>query len=303
MDMSHFDTWIEKSKENKKTFTTKEIGSSASLVFESGTKQRFSEYGSNFSGAHICRMVYLHIEKLLRDGEYFPKNTNNNRTEISTVIFDKEQIARCVAGKIKCKAIDIKRCYWNTAHILGIINDKIYEYGMKGGTSWKDARNIAIGSLGAFVTERNYKDGLLVKKTDYRRPLNVVRLDIIDHVWKIANEIIQLIQNGFCMYLTDCFFVTEKCATKVEKLIAKYGYESKTEPVTFTQLEVISEKAKFYKAFWIKGDDESKISFHYFTGNNLIEYNENENNRKTVTRPARRPEKTKTQGKRKKTQR
>lgn len=273
----HFGSWIETARKNDKTFITREVGQSASIIFESGTKQRFAEAGMGKNGAHICRMLYSHIEKRLRDGEYFPKNTNNDRDCVKTIMVDFKNIEKCINNKIECRAIDISACYWNTAHIIKAMDDKMYNYGMSKGKEWKEARNVAIGSIGACIYENRYKNGKLLTPggIHYRRPLNIVRLDVIDHVWEVANQIANQVKDGFCMYLTDCFFVMENYADEIARLLEKEGYQSKQEPAVFTNIMNIHQSFRAKKVVWKKGniDLASDISpSHYFSDNHIIRY-------------------------------
>lgn len=256
LGVGHIDRSVEKSIAHKMDFTVKSYGHT-NIIDYGDTQNRYMDGYSSGNGFHLCQMVYAEIKKRVASGEYVPIEQDNNRIHSNFVCFNPANIGRFLNRTTK--AIDIKRCYWETSRILGIISQGLYEYGIKNeGNSkkqkkgvkvknnkskkgkkanWKDGRNASIGSLGAVIYEKVYKNGELVEiKEPYRRPFNNVRLDIVDHVWNMANSIITQVKDDFLMFLTDCFFVTPEVADEVIAMLKENGYECSIKDVTITSM-------------------------------------------------------------------
>jgi hypothetical protein len=235
--------------EHKMTFTIKNLGVKSSIIYDNGKKRDFMDLSFRMKGMHLSKMMYDNVSKLVESGGYVPKEKNNSRLNFNTIMYDPYNISENYYKPVW--SVDIDHCYWRTAYLLGIINERLYNKGMEKGQEWKTARNAAIGSLGAFYTERRYVDGKDMGVTVHNRAMNRVRCDIIDYVWKMACKIGEVVSDGFLMYLTDCFFITEDKLEEVCSLIESYGYTWKKEKIWFK----ISSKylmTNTDKIIWVK---------------------------------------------------
>jgi hypothetical protein len=246
----------------KKSFIVREIGSSIEIELPNA-KFRGKDPNCLVPGVHLAAMIKGHVKKRVENGDYVPINQDNNRVNVKTVCFNPENIKKLI--DYPCVSIDINACYWTTAHNIGVIDDKFYKYGIDN-PDWKRARNIAIGSLGTIVTEKRYVDGQLISAVPIRRPYNVVRLDIIDHVWETAQSMIKELKNDFCMYLTDCFYVKRDAEQKVFELLKEHGYTAKKEYVYFDDIQM--DISSVYIVSYSKGNKES--TYLEFNKNHLI---------------------------------
>lgn len=257
LGIGHADRSISKSVKWCMDFTVKTYGNTT-IIDYGNTVNRYIDGYSSGNGYHLCQMVYAEVKKRVESGEYVPIEQDNNRIHSNFVCFNPANIDKFLNKKTK--AFDIKRCYWDTSKKLGVISQELYNYGLNNKSKnkkkkyeikklkkgvleiklindWKAGRNASIGSLGAVIYERVYKNGELVEvKEPYRRPFNNVRLDIVDYVWNLANSIISQVKDDFLMYLTDCFFVTSEVADNVIKLLKENGYEYSVKDVIITSM-------------------------------------------------------------------
>jgi hypothetical protein len=226
-------------------FTVKIIGSSTTKLVLADRIIIAKDSGNFMKGSHLSHMMIVEVEKKINDATYVPFNTDNDRRRLDTVMYDPFNITRLLNKPVA--AVDIRSCYWTTAHNLGIISDKLFDSGFKKDKEWKEARAVAIGSLNTSVKEYQNIDGVLTLVGAYRRPYNTVRLDIIDTIWKIANEIALELQDSFCMFLTDCFYVDAKSESKVYELLEKYNYKARSKYIFFN---TITEKPRAHEIIW-----------------------------------------------------
>jgi hypothetical protein len=263
-DRKAIDLMVNRFLERNTDFTLKVIGSCVNEIQLSQRRIKSKERNNFFPGSHLSRLLLLELEKRLNDGSYVPKNTDPDKHRINTIMFDRENILKLNNKPVV--AVDINGCYWNTARKLGVISNQLYEKGMSGGNNWKKARNASIGSLNALIKEFKGENGKLVLKCTYKRPYNAVRLDIIDHVWEIANLIAEEIKDGFLFFLTDCFFVTKEYESNVYELLEKHGYSGKSENI---MIEKVIDK-RIMNITWGTKDKIGKT--HNFTDKNLVPY-------------------------------
>lgn len=235
-------------------FTVRQSGSTCVVKFissgegvKSGRSFRYSDTARGHGGTHLSRLAWIEVEKRVASGEYVPVNKDNDRITVNTVCFDPENIRRNIDGD--AVAIDIRGCYWDTLYNIGAISERVWAMGHRKDREWKDARAIAVGSLGAEVKAWSYCGGQLVGDgtVHYRRKFNVVRLDVIDRVWQVFLSIIEKVQPGFMMFLTDCFFVTAEYKEKVEALLNEAGYK------------YVSKRCKFYNLYLRGGLAGSRV--------------------------------------------
>lgn len=246
-------------------FVVKKIGSTTRVIFKNGYERTFTESWGFLSGAHLSGMLMKDVRERLDKGIYVPKEQNVERDCYNTLLYDPMNIFKNRNKEVW--GIDINSCYWRTAYLIGAMSDGVYEQGNKRGTEWKISRNAAIGSLGAGVTESIYEKGKVVSTIRYKRDLNTVRSDIIDHVWDISYRICSLVRDGFCMFLTDCFYVTPDKVEELDGLIRGYGYQTKKERYYFKSITDHYGKVGD-KVVWCKfGDEGSKDKSFTFNKN------------------------------------
>lgn len=234
-------------------FTLRKIGDSTMELHLPTRKLTAKQSGNYIKGSHLSHLMLLEVEKKLSHGLYTPKNTDNDRWALNTVMYDPDNIYKLLGQPIV--AVDIASCYWTTAYNMGLISTELFKNGFKQDREWKQARAAAIGSLATQIKEFKNIDGKLTLVNSYRRPYNIVRLDLIDLVWKIANEISYELRDTFCMFLTDCFFVHAKDESKVYELLAQYDYKAKSKKCV---LENIEEYSGYHKIFWSNKDSHNK---------------------------------------------
>ena len=89
--------------------------------------------------------------------------------------------------------------------------------------------------------------------------------DVINHVWDMANEIINQIEDGFYMFLTDCFFVHPAFVDDAKQLLKKYKYETKTNNYKLINIEPKYEFIE--KVSWIEKTEKALLKYHLFNEN------------------------------------
>lgn len=293
----------------KKTFKYKTVGSSYEFIFSSGRKKliydRDARENKNKYCSQLSRTMINQVKKRLKNELYTPINQDNERVHIDTVYFNPDKIKQEIGEP--CVIVDISACYFNTARILGVISEEYYQNNYaffnqlkdslslydedteenkikrdqirKEMADYKEARNISIGSLGAEYKIEYYENGILnkAKTLKYKRPTNVCRLDIIDHVWKIAQDINNKIGRNVLMYHTDGFFIHKMYEKQVCELLSGYGYFYKIEEVLFVGIKNVTDN---YVVYWDKRPLNSKIPFNInpkempysiFNKNNIIQ--------------------------------
>jgi hypothetical protein len=212
------------------TFSMQFVGSSVKVFLEGKKPKKLGTIAIK-PGMYLSQSCMRSVMKRLKSGDYVPKNTDPKRWNNNTVMycpesynknFDKDGVA-----------VDITGCYWRTAYNIGAIDKRTYEMGLKKDREFKEARNIAVGGLGAIVTTEKYVKGLKVSTTRERRPGACVRLDVIDHVYAMAQRIATKLGADFCMFLTDCFYVPEHRFRDVCRYIEEEGYDWKHEDIVF----------------------------------------------------------------------
>jgi hypothetical protein len=263
------DSQIERASRLKMNFSVLEMGGSRIVQFygngNPSTSFRYSDSIFKNSGAHLCKFAYNEVEKRVISGEYVPKNKDNDRESTDTICFHPINI-RSFTG-FDVDAIDVSGCYWDTLYLIGAISKKLRDQGWKKDREWKMSRAAAIGSLGAQVTCSIYKGGIMEEKPFiYRRKYNVVRLDVIDNVWKVFMDIAQQVEPGLCMFLTDCFFVEKEYSKKVQKLLKKAGYKYKLKKIHFEDIQLFGRRNSEYTYLvkWHTEKKPEKIKFMNF---------------------------------------
>ena len=222
-------------------------------------KIRISLNNRKVEGVHLTRVFSLNSVKRIKEGLYVCKNTDTHRRNVKTIYYNEKACMDSMGCELK--AIDINSCYWNTSLIIGVIDAKTHKTGFKKDREYKDARNVAIGSLGK---NRNIIVFNGVEETEnYYSPMETacIRLDIIDHVYNMSLKISKALGDDFAFYLTDCFFVKPEAEQKCIELIQKEGYTCKVNTIKFKESTQIDRRTFAIK--WLK-EGKLKDSTHHF---------------------------------------
>ncbi len=161
--------------------------------------------------------------------------------------------------------IDINNAYWQTALLLGLIDQKMYEEGL---IKDKLVRLTALGSLA------KKKDIYKFNGEDYEY-VDTIRSTQTENLWfaicytvaQAMQEVSKSLGDDFIFYWVDgIYFVnTEENKLKVRQAFDRLGYEYKDEAVSRIEFEehhfyVHSEKEKSKKKFGYQyGVDRSKV--------------------------------------------
>jgi thiol-disulfide isomerase/thioredoxin len=169
--------------------------------------------------------------------------------------------------------IDIDQAYWETAHILNIIDDEIYSKGKKGVIS-KMCRLTALGSLARQVYYYKFKGDRLIETIIDRDPLlQNLWFTICKRVADTMQEAVKALGKDFIFYWVDGVYFknTPENVDRVTKIFSNKGYESRLKEIP---------KINFHeKGFTVHDDNkDQKREFtypHYDTGGKKINYAEN----------------------------
>jgi len=253
---------------NESSFEMLQTGSITTIKYADGKDKKMGSFFPH-PGMHIPRLVNKNVKSRIESGEYVPKNQNPNRWNSNTIMYSSDAIKKNLSEL--CVSVDVIGCYWQTAFNLGIIDQRMYDIGIAKDREYKDARNIAIGSIGSLMIYEKYENGKLITRELRRKFGACARLDIVDHVWEMAQRIAKHLGPDFLMFLTDCFFVPANREADVISLLEIEGYKSKAERLCFYEVqrmrtEKVNDPAGFYteKVIWFKLDKD-QWKFHDFS--------------------------------------
>lgn len=271
----HFNKWRNKLIDLGSSFELFHTGSITKVVFADGKKRKYGDIIQK-EGMHLPTITNRNVKKRLEDGEYVPKNTNPNRYNSNTIFYSSKSIQANLWEP--CVAVDIIGAYWQTAVNLGVIDHITYLKGIEKDREYKDARNISIGSIGSLTIHEKYVDGKLVSHELVRKFGACARLDIVDHVWDLAQKIAGKLGPDFLMFLTDCFFVPLHREKDVKKYLAAEGYKTKSEAILFSEvqrmrtgLNKFSDTFYTEKVHW-KCLDKDKWKYHDFSNKHNYDF-------------------------------
>lgn len=124
--------------------------------------------------------------------------------------------------------IDLDEAYWQTARILGIISEELYQQGKKG-TIGKQARMTALGTLAKKSRVFKYKDG--------KGNLEVVSDPLLENLWftickrisDVMQKAVKALGKDFIFYWVDGIYLvnTPENVKKVEQIFHESGYSTK----------------------------------------------------------------------------
>jgi len=254
--------------ENEMTFDLYFTGNIIKVQFADGKIKRYGSFKRK-EGMFLAKLTNKVVKERIESGAYKPRNTDPMRFRNNTIMYSSQRIRENLFKP--CVSVDITGCYWRTSYNLGLIDEKTYLVGISKDREFKDARNIAIGSIGALITHERYVNGKLVSSEKTRKFGATARLDVIDEVWAKANWIARKLGPDFLMFLTDCFFIPEHRLDELCSLIEAEGYEWKSERCQFGEInkmhtgidkkgkEIFTEKVIWYNV------EKDKLKFHDFS--------------------------------------
>ena len=228
-NLRDFEVFIEQASKTSEKFEVVINGLSRLVVFSNGTKMRFYGKKKNFSyvdGVFLTRMVRKEVDT------YISKNgIPDTKPFVDVQQFNISKIQELCALKRRVPVIgvDIDKCYWRTANILGYISDELYERGLK--TNKKMGLLVAIGCLNKFPIIKSFEGGEVTHKTRdyaYHNRYSPFYWNIIYHTYQIMMDAYMEFGDDFVMYLTDCLFVTPKRMNDAKKFFLNRGYQTKT---------------------------------------------------------------------------
>jgi hypothetical protein len=231
-NITDFERFIKQAKSTDESFQVIISGMSRLVVFPNGTKMRF--YGSKVKkpyveGVFLTRMVRREVDT------YIEKNgIPDTKPLVDVQQFNIKRIRELCAmpKRIPVIGVDIDKCYWRTANILGYISDELYERGLT--TNKKMGLLVAIGCLNKFPIIKSFENGELSHRTKdyaYHERYSPFYWNIIYHTYQIMMDAYAEFQDDFVMYLTDCLFVTPKRMMDAKKFFQSRGYNTKTHVV------------------------------------------------------------------------
>lgn len=170
--------------------------------------------------------------------------------------WDREQCKNLINSEIGM--MDIDRCYWSTAKILGYLDEKTYQSGMLK-HEYKKACNIVIGSLAMpkYVMKYDGKGELISSKfVEADERTKCARRNVINYVGQLSLAAYQEFEGSIFMFQTDCFYYDKKIESQLKSYIEKNGYSVKINAATVS--DFIDNKVSSILELSIEGEDEPK---------------------------------------------
>ena len=226
-------TILEKSQD----FTLIASGMSRKVILSNGSILRYfgtKKQDCKVDGAFIVTMVQREIDA------YIEKNGIPEFQEVHDVQnFNLKKIKSVVGKKFPLMGIDINACYWNVAHKLGYISDKLYERGISEVS--KMGLLIAIGCLAKRPVVKNFKGGKVVSTHfDDETYLRYAPFywNIIRYTYNLMIESFKVIGNdSWYMFLTDCIFVDLEKMKVAQKFLSDLGFKYKNHLIEFNSFD------------------------------------------------------------------
>lgn len=243
-----------------------------------GNKTYVREDIGEFSGKgfHLSKMVKQDVADYLEEhGE-----VDSHGHDYMEQMFDLNNINR-VVGKTdeSIVAIDINDCYWKTIYNLGYITNKTYLAGRRK-KEWKLGRNASIGSLAKTKVVVPYENGKMVlsKKQTIKQPEGFVnvRSHVINHVYRMFEDLRHELGTHFFMFLTDCVFVNVRQLGRVKKYFKLRGYDCKHSVVEFTDVDYVNRIIKWKKFPDYEVNTDGSIKYLGFVKDKYYCYSSNQ---------------------------
>lgn len=252
-----------------KNYTIKVINGNYELISETLNHKTRRKFTYTSDELLFIRSVRQHI---LKNEIYSDPKFTENQLFPEDVHYIK--VARVPIGKTfdnVCE-VDINQAYWETAYLLGIVDEKIYRTGSKGNIS-KQARLTALGSLAKKTYLHHFKGVKLIETSVNREPLlENLWFTICKRVSDVMHEVIEAVGKDFIFYWVDGIYMTNtpENVTKAMTTFLNKGYTSK--------FKMIKQIYFHEKGFSVNdtGDIKREFNFpNYDTKEGKIDYIEN----------------------------
>jgi hypothetical protein len=156
--------------------------------------------------------------------------------------------------------LDISSAYWQTAYMLGIVDKKLYNEGMKMG---KVVRLASLGSLAKKRTTWEYDGKYFYRNKPTVSPHSNLWYAICKRVSDVMTKAMLSLGQDFIFYWVDGIYFknTPENRLKISSLFLDYGYECKPEPIE----KIVFNNTEF-KVFYIGDNEESATTFSWEVG-------------------------------------
>jgi hypothetical protein len=257
--------------ELKEPFTMIKSGSSYELASRIWN-EKASTRAFTSSDLSFINSVRNHIDKYAKSIDFI--DTYYAGEEINYIRVNEYKVGERIEDLIY---VDINGAYWQTAHNLGIISDKLYLRGLDVG---KIVRLAALGSLAKKKDIWKFDGNDFKKMETIKNPNENLWFAICKRVSDVMGQVVSAIGDDFVFYWVDGIYVKntpEVLQTVLGKFIEQ-GYTSKFEKIPYIEFhekgfDVQGALKTDLKHFsWVSGSSGSKKK------NNapITEYLENE---------------------------
>ncbi len=179
-----------------------------------------------FEGIHLISLFRRH---LLKNIDTLVYDTKLKDSDLVYTWWSKDQIKRF--EKKSVGIMDINSCYFETAKMMGYVDERLYKSAYKKINEYKLARNIAIGALNKRKIIKLYnKEGKLINSypelPDER--LKAIRRSIVNYVGQFSLAVFREFPSDIFMYQTDCFYFDNAIKNKLRDFVCDHGYTVKS---------------------------------------------------------------------------
>jgi hypothetical protein len=257
--------------ELKEPFTMIKSGSSYELASRIWN-EKASTRAFTSSDLSFINSVRNHIDKYAKSIDFI--DTYYAGEEINYIRVNEYKVGERIEDLMY---IDINGAYWQTAHNLGIISDKLYLRGLDVG---KIVRLAALGSLAKKKDIWKFDGNDFKKMETIKNPNENLWFAICKKVSDVMGQVVSAIGDDFVFYWVDGIYIKNKpdVLVKVYQIFSELGYTTKTEPIPYIEFHekgfdvqgVVKTDLKHFS--WVSGSSGSKKK------NNapITEYLENE---------------------------
>lgn len=257
--------------ELKEPFTMIKSGSSYELASRIWNEKASTRVFTS-SDLSFINSVRNHIDKYAKSIDFI--DTYYAGEEINYIRVNEYKVGERIEDLIY---IDINGAYWQTAHNLGIISDKLYLRGLDVG---KIVRLAALGSLAKKKDIWKFDGNDFKKMETIKNPNENLWFAICKRVSDVMGQVVNAIGDDFVFYWVDGIYVknTAETLVKVHQTFSKLGYMTKTELIPYIEFhekgfDVQGALKTDLKHFsWVNGSSGSKKK----NNTPITEYLENE---------------------------